>query len=73
MSSMEDDAADFLKKIVKTLSMAILWLLILMTMGIYNGWMFFGAAPTLGNYIFYIYAILSFFAVLYYFYRVWRK
>ncbi len=73
MSSMEDDAAEFLRKIVKTLSAALVWLLFVMIMGIYNGWFFFHRSPTLGNYIFYSIAVLSLVALLWYFYRVWRQ
>ena len=73
MSSMEDDARDFLKKVMKTLSAGLLWLLINMTVGIYNGWMFFQSSPTIGNYIFYVWMLASLIVMLLYFKRVWSK
>ena len=70
---MEDDAAQFLKKVVKTLSMALLWLLVNMTIGIYGGWMFFYGRPTLGNYLCYVFALGTLLLMLWYFYRIWRE
>jgi hypothetical protein len=73
MSSMEEDAARFLKKIVKTLSAALLWMLVNMTVGIYLGWLFFHSVPTLGNYLFYGWMLLSLVALLWYLYKVWKE
>lgn len=73
MSTMEDDARDFLKKVVKTMSAALLWLLINVTVGIYNGWMFFENRPTIGNYIFYVWMVCSLIVMLIYFKRIWGR
>jgi hypothetical protein len=70
---MENDAADFLKRVVKTLSMALLWLFLNTTVGIYMGWMFYNDAPKSGNFVFYGWMIISLSLLLYYFYRVWKK
>ena len=69
---MEEDASKFLKKIVRTIGIAILWLMINMTVGIYFGWMFFYNSPTLGNFIFYGWMVLSLVLVLWYLYKVWK-
>jgi hypothetical protein len=73
MSSMEEDASRFLKKIVRTIAIAILWLMINMTFGIYLGWMFFYGSPTLGNFIFWGWMVLSLVLVLWYLYKVWKS
>lgn len=70
---MEKDAEDLLKKIVKTLSMAVLWLLVNMTAGIYLGWMFYGDMPTIGNIVFYLFFVLSLSGLIWYFYKIWKK
>ncbi|HUR10568.1 MAG TPA: hypothetical protein VM012_04330 [Flavitalea sp.] len=72
MGVMEDDAKDFLIKVVKTLILAILWLLINTTIGIYMGWMFFQRTPTTGNYIFYIWVVGTLIALLFYFRGIWK-
>jgi len=73
MSSMEEDASRFLKKIVKTLSAALLWMIVNTVMGIYFGWMFFADSPGPGNYIFYAWMLISLGALLYYFNRIWKE
>lgn len=73
MEGMEDDAANFLKKIVKTLIAGILWLVINMTAGIYLGWMFFMYLPSIGNYIFYSFVLLSLGGLLWFLYKLWGK
>lgn len=69
---MEEDARTLFRKIIKTISAAILWLMVNNIFGIYFGWMFFYAVPTLGNYIFYVFLVSSLGALLYYFYKVWK-
>jgi hypothetical protein len=70
---MEDDAKAFLMRIVRSLSVALLWLMINMTFGIYLGWLVFEGAPTLGNFIFYGWLIISFALMILYFVRTWKK
>ena len=73
MSEIEKETADFMKRIVKTLRAAILWMLLNMSFGIYFGWMFFGDVFKIGNLIFYLFMAGSLAGLLYYFYRLWRK
>ena len=54
MSGMEPEAQEFLKRIVQTVSMGILFLLLHMTFGLYLNWGFFEGTPRLGNIIYYI-------------------
>jgi len=73
MSLIEDDASEFLKKIVRTLSAALAWLLVNVTIGIYFDWMFFNGSPSIGNIIFYCWLAVSLAALLRYLYIVWKK
>ena len=70
---MEEDITRIFRKIVKTLSAGILWLLVNMSIGIYFGWMFFYSSITLGNIIFYAFMISTLVALIYYLMRVWRE
>jgi len=73
MSSMEPDAADFLKRIVWSVSLVIVYMLILLTAGIYGNWFFFYDTPTLGNYVFYTWVLLSTAGMIYLLIKWWKK
>jgi hypothetical protein len=69
---MEEDAREFLWRIVKSLTAGLLWLMINMTLGIYAGLLIFKGAPTTGNIIFYVWFVGSLGLLLFYLYRVWK-
>ncbi len=73
MSQMEDDAAQFLKRVVWSLSSGLLWLIINLGIGIYAGWMVPENGITLGNIIFYIWMGLSLGLLIYINYQIWKK
>ena len=70
---MEPEVRDFLARISVSILVGLLWLFINMTMGLYNGWCFFSRKPTLGNYIFYGFAVLSLIGLLILFRRIWKE
>ncbi len=70
---MEESAVRLLKKVIRTLSAAILWLLAINTIGIYLGWMFFYGRPTIGNYIFYAFMLISFVMLIRYYIKLWKE
>lgn len=70
---MEHDTQRFLNKIVTTIGLGLLWLFINMTMGIYNGWFFFTHKPSVGNYIFYAWAVLSLAGLIFLYRRIWKE
>lgn len=72
MSGMEPEAQDFLKRIVQTVSVGILFLLLHMTFGLYLNWAFFEGAPRIGNIIYYIIFLASFAGLIYFYYRLWK-
>jgi len=72
MSGMEPDAQDFLKRIVQTVSMGILFLLLHMTFGLYLNWGFFEGTPRVGNIVYYVILILSLTGLIYFYYRLWK-
>ena len=59
MSSMEPDVQDFLKRVVWSITLFLVYLLILSTAGIAGGWFFFNGRPGPGNYVFYTWVLLS--------------
>jgi hypothetical protein len=69
---MEEDAQEFLWRVVKSISSGLLWLMINMTLGIYIGLLIFEGSPSLGNIIFYCWLLASLGLLIYYLYRVWK-
>ena len=69
---MESDAKELLVKVSKSLLVALLWLMINMTFGIYFGWLFFGDHMTVGNYVFYGFMIITFVLMVWYQIRLWK-
>ena len=72
MSGMEPEAQDFLKRIVQTVSVGMLFLLLHMTFGLYLNWGFFEGSPTIGNIIYYIVFLASLAGLIYFYYRLWK-
>ena len=72
MSNMEDETRDFLVRIATSISVGVLWLLINSTVGIGFGFAFFDVKPGIGNYIFYVWFIGSFIALIIYYRRKWK-
>jgi hypothetical protein len=73
MSGMESDTKDFLKKIVQSIFLGLLWLGLNMTMGIYNGLLFFEGAITAGNIFYYLFLVASFLALIRFYWVTWKK
>jgi len=72
MSEMEPDIKNFLSKVMSSLSIGMLWLLINTTAGIGFNYAFFEKKPSLGNYIFYAWFIVSLFFLVLYFRKKWK-
>ncbi len=72
MSGMEPETQDFLKRIVQTVSVGMLFLLLHMTFGLYLNWGFFEDVPTIGNIIYYIVFLASLSGLIYLYYRLWK-
>lgn len=70
---MEPEVQDFLKRVVWSISLVLVYMLILSTFGIAAGWFFFYDTPTLGNYVFYTWTLVSTVAVVIVLIKWWRK
>jgi hypothetical protein len=71
-SEMEPDVREFLVRIMQTISMSVVWLLVNMTLGIYFNFAFFENSPSIWNYLFYLWFLISFGLLLYYFHKKWK-
>jgi NADH:ubiquinone oxidoreductase subunit 3 (subunit A) len=70
---MEPEVRAFLKRILQTISMGMLFLLLHMTFGIYFNWAFFEGSIRLINIIYYIVLLASLAGLIYYYYRLWNE
>ena len=70
---MEEDATRLLIKIVKTISIVIVWMMVTMIFGIYFGWFFYYQTPTIGNIICYLFIAITLVLVLTYLRRLWKE
>lgn len=72
MSGIEPEVKSFLSKIVTSLSVGLLWMLINSTFGIGFNFAFFENNPSLGNYIFYVWFLVSLFFLIKLYRRIWK-
>lgn len=70
---MEDDVKDFLKRIVWSVSLGLLWLFTTLGIGTYNHLLVPEPEIGIGNIIFYIWMAGSTTALIYINYRIWKK
>jgi hypothetical protein len=70
---MEPDAREFLARIVKSLSITILWMLVNMTLGIFFDFGFIHSAITLTNIFFYVFLLSTLTALVWYLLKIWKE
>ena len=70
---MEPEVRRFLKKIVLSLSLGLMWLIINLGVGIYAGFMVPEHGVTIGNIVFYIWMGLSLAGLLWYLLKLWKE
>jgi hypothetical protein len=72
MSEMEPDIKNFLSRVMSSLSVGLLWLLINTTIGIGFNYAFFDNQPSIGNYIFYVWFLVSLVLLVMYYRKKWK-
>lgn len=73
MSQMEDDASDFLKRIVWSISSGLVWLIFTLGIGTYNGWLVPENGVRVANIIFWCWMAISLAIVIRINIRIWKK
>ena len=69
---MEPKIIQYLKRIVKTIAMGLLWMIVNAKIGIANNYAFYETKPSIANIVFYVWLVISLCALLFYFYKIWR-
>lgn len=70
---MEPKVIIYLKRIVKTITIVLIWMIVNTRLGIVNNYAFFEKKLTTTNIIFYIWFVLSLAIIIYLMYKIWRK
>lgn len=70
---MEPEIKEFLVKVIKSLSIAILWMLLNMTLGIFFDYGFIHSSVSMANILFYIFLLSSLSALIWYLLRIWKE
>jgi hypothetical protein len=71
-SGIEPEVTKFMWRIIRTLVAGLIWMLIQVIAGIRTGYAFADNGLSWKNILYYCGAILSFAALLYYYYKLWR-
>jgi ABC-type glycerol-3-phosphate transport system permease component len=72
MANEDDDAKDFLVRIINTIAMVMLWMMVNVFFGFYKDYAFFEQRLNWTNYLFYAFSLTSFVALIVYLYRKWK-
>ena len=70
---MEPKVIQYLKRIIKTISIGLLWMIINARIGIASNYAFVEGSIKTSNIVFYIWFIVSLIAMLFYLYKIWEK
>jgi hypothetical protein len=70
---MEPEAKKYLLKVLNSLSFGLLWLTLNVLGGLYWGYAIIEGKLSLSNLLFFAWFLLSLIALLYCYYRIWRK
>ena len=72
ISRMEDETREFLVRILNTIAIVLVWMMVNVFIGIYKGYAFFEDRPDWTNYVYYVFLIISFIALVIHLKRKWK-
>jgi ABC-type glycerol-3-phosphate transport system permease component len=70
---METDTKKYLLKVLNSLFAGLLWLALNVLGGLYLGYAIIEKKLSISNFLFFLWFLLSLAALLYYYYRTWKK
>ena len=73
MSNIEPEVKAFFKTIVSSVFLGLFWLMLNLTLGIYFGLLFIKGNISVGNIVYYLFALSSFVFLIRYYIKVWKK
>jgi tellurite resistance protein TehA-like permease len=73
MAGLEPEVKDFLKRIVWSVFIGLLWLMLNTTFGIYLNLLVVEDKISIGNIVYYLFLLLSLAGLIWFYYRIWKK
>lgn len=70
---MEPKILTYLKRIIKTLVVGLVWMAINVRFGIMDNYAFFENKISTGNIVFYVWFLISLSFIVYYIYKTWKE
>ena len=71
-TGMDPEVKKYFRKIIKSFSVGLLWLVVITTAGIFFKLGEVGKGTSVQNIIFYVIFAVSFILLLWYYYRIWK-
>ena len=72
-SGWDPEVKKYFRKILNSISLGLLWMMAMVTMGIYFQLAYKGDKPIIGTIIFYVVLVGTLFLLLYYYYKTWKR
>jgi hypothetical protein len=72
-SGWDPEVKKYFRKIMNSFSVGLMWLLCIATMGLFFQLGIVSNGIRWYNIVFYLFALISFVALLYYFYKIWSR
>ena len=69
----DPEVKKYFKKVLNSISWGLIWLIAMVTAGLYFELAYADGKPLIYTIIFYIAAACSFFGLLFYYYKTWKK
>ena len=71
-SGFDKDVKKYFLKVLYSLSWGLIWMVLFIRFGIYNGLAFVDGKPFLYNILFYVFITAALVALIYYYYKIWK-
>ena len=72
-SGFDKDLKKYFLKVLYSISWGLIWMVLFIKLGIYNGLAFVDGKPVLYNVLFYFFITLALAALIYYLYKTWKS
>ena len=69
----DPEVKKYFRKILNSISMGLLWMMIMVTLGIYFQLAYQGEKPLIYTILFYVVLLASLSLLIFYYYRTWKK
>jgi hypothetical protein len=71
-SGFDNDVKKYFLKVLYSLSWSLMWMVLFIRLGIYDGLAFIDGKPVLYNILFYVFITAALVALIYYLYNTWK-